>query len=416
MGGVIAGVIAAILLIGAVESGMGDPKALEELAFPIFWFASAFAVLAVILTGLSWGPMERTEERLVPRLSDIYRQDSRLKQTRLYLLLFPLITLLFTIELIAVRRISPDYILGTWLILAGIAIDALRHLSQRITHYFSPFSGLELMSARAQYTIKEDRQGELYDAINSLTETALKAEQQGIPSLCNAALDECHNTIKHYFRAAKSIVHRDVTPTDSTIGNGDEAGFTLFFMLQRLSAVEKEALNRHSELVTGHLIGVLGKMIVEAAKYDLTLVDYPLHEFGKFALEAQKRRIGDAGIRATLTLVEVAKTILNEVKIEYQEIKSCFIGIISYLEELAQESFRQDKSTPIAILLQPFLSLQEAFSQPLLQNHQDLEVIQRANANVIAQFRELEVILQTRPSVSDITREALEGEVPTGPI
>jgi len=54
------------------------------------------------------------------------------------------------------------------------------------------------------------------------------------------------------------------------------------------------------------------------------MASYPLHYLGKFAKRAQKEGIQEVGNRATLTLLEVSKVIIEEINIEYVEIKDPF--------------------------------------------------------------------------------------------
>ena len=59
-------------------------------------------------------------------------------------------------------------------------------------------------------------------------------------------------------------------------------------------------------------------------------------------------------ITATCVLLEVARTIINEIDLTYYEIEDPFLSIINGLEVLSKEAFKRDKTININLLIQPF--------------------------------------------------------------
>jgi len=91
-----------------------------------------------------------------------------------------------------------------------------------------------------------------------------------------------------------------------------------------------------------------------------------------------------------------------------EQLREPLLTLVGQLELLAKESFRQDKKTEIKVLTAPFLQLKVLFSQESLKNRTDIKSALRAVDSVLADFQNLELVMNTMPTIS--TNDETENE------
>jgi hypothetical protein len=144
---------------------------------------------------------------------------------------------------------------------------------------------------------------------------------------------------------------------------------------------------------------ILGKIAVDAAKYDVSLASAPLRFLGKCAKTAQDQGLEETPVTAVCTFYEVAKTILNDIDIRYYEIKDTYLSIINGIEVLAKGDFRRNKEIDLNILMQPLKDLLILFETPKAKDHQDAPVIIQNIKRVLGEFEALLMVMATLPTI-----------------
>ena len=157
------------------------------------------------------------------------------------------------------------------------------------------------------------------------------------------------------------------------------------------------ALQQRFEPICSHIQKTLGRIIIHAAKCDITLASYPILYMGKFAKLAQENNMGEVANNTLITLLEVGKMIPQQVDIQYLEIKELYQSIIFYMHEIAKETFRQDKESNLKLLTQPFRDLKALFKRESMVGHQDTPFIDRMINSVLEEFTALESVMNTMP-------------------
>jgi hypothetical protein len=270
-------------------------------------------------------------------------------------------------------------------------------LTKRIQSYFNPFSIVKHFTSEASKAVTLEN-ADLLHWIDALTEISIKAVQKTLPSLANETVNSLQGVGSEYLLSERSITHHG-SAERAPGSKVDEVSFTMFYLFQRLELIFDRALSEKIEPVCSNLITALGKIVIDSAKYDLSMTMYPLHYIGKFAKRAQHNDMNIVGEKATCTLLEVSRIIIDEVDLKYQELKDPFFSVIQHLEEIAKETFKQDKTMNINVLIQPFKDLRAMFANEKVATLQDTPIIVADIDRVIAEFNQVELVMKTIPPI-----------------
>lgn len=398
IGTLIAIIIALLLDFSSI--GRETTPNLTAMGIIIVAAATLFLFLPSLAIAFSWSPLQKAEQNLTPHVIDLYLKDNHLRLLNIILLLFPLVSFAIAIDILFLDLVNKNVMLSAWIILLGISLDALRQLMRRISSYLDPFYVVTYFTHEANKSIQNDRQVDLCNWIDSLSEVAMRSVQRSSTSLCIQVNDELQHIFRLYLQSSKSISHRSVQDQKTkALGIEDWASYTLFFLLQRLEMINTKASEMRLEPICSNIVTVMGKIIIDAAKYDISMPGYPLHFIGKFAVAAQNKGLQDVGPKAVLTLLEVAKTILAEIDVTYAELQEPFFSLISQMNEITKEMFRQDKTLSIKLLTQPFHDLKDLFKSEKMANHQDTPAILQKIDGVLAEYDALENVMRAVPPI-----------------
>ncbi len=375
----------------------------QSAIFPVILFSVGvlFIVVQTLITVFAWAPLQKAEQNITPRVMHAFKQDRHLRITAALLMIFLVFTYLVALDLFYTHKIDPTYLIMSWTILLGISVDFVHHLLVRVMGYLDPFNVIDLLGNSALESVRKSKFQETCDWIDTFSETSMKAISRNSTSLALMALDKNREIAKTYLEVAKSIAFHE----EELEGKGNHVNYTLFYLFQRLEMVFEKAARNKLEPVCSTLITLLGKIAIYCAKYDVSVAHYPLYYVGKFALDAQSKGMAEVGNRATLTLLEVSKVIIKETDIQYIEIKELFITVIDNMDEIAKETFRNDKEIAISLLTQPFIDLKKLFSQEKIASHQDTPIIIQSIDRVIDEFATLETVMNTLPPIPKMEKE-----------
>ncbi len=353
-----------------------------------------------IATISSWTPIQRAEVTLTSHIVDTFSKDKNLMFTNMGILAFFFISYWIAFDFAVIKTVPTSFLIIVWTVLLGITIDLKIHAFHRISKYLNPFEVVDMFSNNAQASIRDSNDLELCNWIDSLTETAIKAIHRKSTSLTIHCMNRLGEVIKTYLEAEKSLSHHEEVEAKE-VGVSDPVSFMLFFIFQRLEMVNREAIQGGLEPICSDLMALLGKIAVYATHLDITLTGYPIHYMGKFAKQAQAHGLQEVADRATLTLLEVGRVILQEKNLEYLELKDPFMSIINHMDEIAKETFRKNKETNIKLLIQPFKDLKALFSAEGVATHRDTPVIVQSIDRVIDEFVTLETVMMAMPPLKE---------------
>lgn len=383
----------------------------SALARVVGYIAIPFLFFLPFCLAMTWLPLQKAERNITPRVLDMFSKDRWLRFACVWLLVFPLLSLFLAFIISSVPPFGKALPFAVWIALFGLALDAAYYFVRKVLSYLNPYAVASMFTQEAKKSIQDERSLDLCEWIDALSEVSLKSIQEHSIALCNTTLDEQGQIARLFLNSSKSISHRTEDKQSQAMGIADEVSYTMFYLYQRLDMAFDSALKKKLEPVCSHIISILGKIAVDAAKYDITIASPPLRFLGKFSARAQADGLEEVPIKASCLLLEIAKVILEEIDVTYLEIKDPFLSIINNLEEMSKTAFRRDKSISIPLLIQPFLDLKELFKGEKIAAHQDAPVIMQNIDRVLGEFQALQMVMNTLPVIPTISEDEIK---PTG--
>ena len=180
--------------------------------------------------------------------------------------------------------------------------------------------------------------------------------------------------------------------------DADEVSYILFYLFQRLEFLHENALQKKLEPICSNIITDLSKISLSAAKFDLSLTGYPVYFIGKLTNKSQAHGQAEVGVKATFALLEIAKTIINEIPFSPEtDLKTPFTSIISNMNDIGKAAFKADKTINVKVLSQPFLDLKEMFKNEKVAGHQDTPAILAQIDQVLGEYEAL--VMRSMPPI-----------------
>lgn len=393
MAGLIASLIAAFLVM------FTDIAFSELYTTLLFLFGGLFLYyLYSLAQASSLSAIQKMQQNQTPFSSDILNKDPWLTYSNAYLSVFVIFSIYLIFDTIIKNAIGIKGALALWLIGFGLGTWILSKSDERLRSYFSPFFLIDRFYTLGNKAISQDKDKELLNHIDALSEIACNAIEHVQPSLSITSAQSIRKLSKDYLTAAKSLGHTEKREPNSE----DPVIFMLFYIFQRYEMINDYAIWKSFEPVIASIVTSLGEMTIDAAKYDISLAIYPILETGKIASKAEKNGFKEIGDKATLTLLESGRRILKEIDVSYLELKETFFALISQIENISKEAFRQDKNVNIELLIHPFNILLNFFKDEKLANHKDTPIIVSDIKRVLNEFQQLELILKTMPPLPTI--------------
>ena len=382
---------------------------LSDTAWPILFYSMillsiSLLILQTIIQFLAWKPMIQAAAVTTPRIADLVYKDLFLRVINLYLILFPLVTLILIVSSLFLNFNRLD-LFTLWIVLFGVSLDALYFTYRRVQKYLNPFAIIKILTKTAKHDVQKEAELDLIDCIDAISEMATKSIETSSIALPNESLNELQRIIRNFLDAAKSIAHITLGTEEKKLGAADAITYPLYFLYQRLELIHDKALDKKLEPVCTSVITTLGKIVIHASKFDISLCSVPIHVLGRCSLKAQENGLPEIGQKAVVTLLEVARTIINEVDVRYFEIKEAFGVLVTDMHEISKVIFKNNKEMEIDNLRQPFKELKELFSTEKMKSHQDTPEILARISQVLAEMDALELVLKTIPPLTTIEEE-----------
>lgn len=378
-----------------------------EMMTRVLMISASLGLLLLLPLGFmfSWVPLQKAEMNSTPRVLEMFHKDKRVLLTSSWLVVFALATFAFASDIIFPSLSQKPWFFPAWIVLLGISTDAILGFLKRVLSYVNPFAVIKMFTKQAKVDIQNNRELDLCDSIDALAEMSIKGIEKHSTSICHAALEEEQQIIKQFLLASKSIAHVTQDAETKSMGITDKVSYTLFYLYQRLDIIFGKALKNQLEPTCSNIITLLGKISIDAAKYDVSLASAPLRFIGKCGKRAQDQGLEESAVTASCVLLEVAKEMISEIDLTYYEIKDPFLSIINGLEVMSKEAFKRDKTMNITLLMQPFKDLRTLFENEKIKTHQDTPVIVQNIDRVLGEYEALLIVMNTIPPVPKIEDE-----------
>ena len=363
---------------------------------------ASLLVLAHILS-MTWPVLLQAEQYLTPRISELAKKDGYRRFIIFVIIIFSLISIVFSLDALVLNTLSKNVLIPVWVAFLGLAIDAVYLYSRQISNYLNPFEVTKLFFKEAEKSIQNDRELDMCDWIDAFSDVSNKAIDRNNIALCNQSLDDMLQTIRLYLEASTSLAHANIEGQAKEKGISDRVSYSLFFLLHRYEMINENAAVKRLEPVSSHVMTNTGKVVLAAAKCDMSLSPHPLLFLGRFALTDIKHKITEAGPKAICILVGVAKSLLTDIDVRFLELQATFFSLIDQMKMISQEMFKQDKTISIKILIQPFHDLKTFFATEKMASHPDTPAILQQIDRVLQEFAALEAVLRTMPPIPKVS-------------
>ncbi|WP_075883888.1 hypothetical protein [Candidatus Protochlamydia sp. W-9] len=359
-------------------------------------------LLTVLSITLSLLPLQKLEQNLVPNLVELYKRNRWLKINRFCLFLFPLVSF-FAVNWINSNSFQfKEWIMPIWLVTFGLSLDLLKCYWQNLMQFLNPSDFVNMLTRQGKKAVQNEKDDTLWSCLDNLSEIAVRSIEKSKIALSTQTLKSFPPIMDAFFASSKSISRINVDAETEKKTGRDEASFTIFYLLQRLELINDRALQNRLETVCRQMIMTMGKLIVSCAKFDLTMVNFPTHFLTKFGLKALQHHFEEVGVLTTSTLLEIAKTILKDVNINYAELQSPFQAIVNGLNAIAKATFKKEKNTSIKLLVQPFEELKTMFQAEKMANHPDTSVIIHEIDRILEEFTVLGQVMRSIPPIPNL--------------
>lgn len=378
--------------IGSVPFGTSPLILLSTI--PIVLFLSYLFLMA-----LAYRPLQISEQNLTPRIIELFKKDTHFKFIHIVLLSFVLLSLFLIFESSLLDSYSPRVLIVIWLLFFGVSCDLILHAIRRTMAYLNPLSAIKMFSHAARLSIENNRDAELCEWVDALAEIGIKSINRLSSSVCNYTVGEMTDALRIFLESSKTIAHPIQEQPNKSLEGKDDISFTLLYFLDRFELLFKRALEQNVESVCSNIITSIGKIAIYAAKCDLSLMSYPAFLIGKLSRRAQENKLSELALKGTCTLVETSKIIVNDIDLTYMELQDPFLSVLTQLNEIAKESFRQNKNTNIKMLVQPIQDLRTLFQEGKIQEHRDTPVILAAIDAVLSEWDSVEAVMRTMPVI-----------------
>lgn len=357
----------------------------------------------IFLNTLILNPLNQLEQKLIPNLMNLLRHNFPLRLGRFLLFLFPLLSFVCVAILLAVDVPYQKWLFLGWIVTFGLSLDVLRDSWLRLVNFLNPTYLVEHFSQEAKIAIQNDKDQTLWQSLDGLSEICLRSVEKSKLALSAQTLQTFPPIIHAFFASSKSIAHFNADQTVEKETGRDEASYTIFYLLQRLELINDKALHNRLETICRQMIMTMGKLIVYGAQYDLSMVSFPTHFLTKFGLKAQQHHFDEVAVLTTSTLLEISKTIIQDIDLTYADLQDPFRAIINGLAAIARNTFKKDKQTNIKVLTQPLIDLKAFFETEKMAKHRDTPVIIQEINGVLEEFQVLEQMMHSIPTISDLT-------------
>lgn len=313
-------------------------------------------------------------------------QIMRLVRKDPLLIMASLIWISFAIFSFFVAVFSTNWLFIPWAIWFGVSLDVIYFYAWRITGYLDPehLIGIFLRNGYGQFS--EDQHQELCTTFGGLAEISLKGVYQRSLPLSIDSIVASEILAEQYLRGkAKG-------------GDAANVSYTLGFMLHRFQMIFDLAVEDRTEPLANQVVLSTSKLIMAVSHYDPALSSLPLHFLENFVQKARDHELREVVLNSSIVLFEVARSMLMDADLREKDIGIPLVGIIEQMENLSKEEFKEDKTTPISLLTEPFRDLKSLIQDELPSFASSPRVVAELD-RVLVEFQALESVLQTVPNI-----------------
>ncbi|GEM_PF-2517722 len=288
-----------------------------------------------------------------------------------------------------------------WFLWLGVAIDAAYMYTTRQQRYLDPTHLIEVFEKEAVKCFKSNDQLGLRQSVDAIAEIGLKGLFQRSVGLSLQVVESLEKLGTELFEQRTSL-------------NEESMNYLLVTLLQRLEMIYSQAVEERLEVIAGRASLSVVKLLEPVTKHNAEHTRINFHFLAKFFELAADQELYGVTDQLSIQLFEMGKQMLRTPELQQKGLGITLMGVITHLELMAQEAFKQDKNRPVPMLTHPFHEL-KSLVEPM-KGFKDREAILQELDRVLAEFEALQAVLQSVPNIPGYTqKEAAEAPVEAQP-
>ncbi len=354
---------------------------------------SFFLLISALVKSLIWPTLATIEAETIPRSQELFLKDRPIYAYRLYIFIFSLYCYFIVFTTTWGSNLAVvHYLIVFWIVLFGLACDALRLYIQRMMHYSHHIFLLDKVVHECLHAVATGRETEAYEWIDNIIEAATKSMRKGSFHTASYALEQALAIVEGYVPAfQRSLRSHPIATIETSLL--DHVNSLCIYLAKRLQWVFEEALDEKMDPVAEDIISIYGKISLHFARYNPSLAHVPLQFIEKCAQYALVTNHDEIASRAAITLSELVKNYITLSKEKEESYRELVMITFSHLEEITDAIFKKNREINPALLMQPFAEVAELVGSEQYQAFLDREAILEALKRILTKFNALDIIM-----------------------
>ena len=358
--------------------------------FPVVALAGGIVTILVtpLIVGLTLIPLQASSVETSSRAMSLARKDP-------FQIVLIFVWISFAIYSLAAASFASTLLFVLWVVWLGVSLDAMVLYMWRATGFSDPYHLVDLHVKNGIKNFPADSQKELCASIDALAEVSLKAMYQKSLPLSSEVVDSLEGLGRDYLKYV-----------DGT-GGADASGrvnYTLGFLFHRLQMLFDLAAEDRLEPMGNRIILCAAKLTAATAKFDPSQASLPIHFLEGFIETATEYELKEVTVNSSIVLQEIIKSMIEDPELRGKNLSGVLFSLIGQMEKLATETFKEDKSTPIPLLTEPFRDLQTHLEEKISDFPESQAVIAHLK-RIVTDFQALQGVLQSIPDIPGYSKE-----------
>ncbi len=405
--GTIVGAFFAILFV--LQHFMQTPSYDFSLAgIAMVFAATALMVLSMSCYLITARAVLKEERYAIPAAFKLYMADISLRGAVVGIVAYFLYTLFLDMLPQFNRFLDKWQGIALWLFLTGGAIDLLRLQARRGMRFASPTMVAKFLDKAFVRSLRHQDEVGAMAFFDSCNAGVVRAAKEGSLDVALAAFGAQVSMVEHFVgtSAMRSLMAKDGAEGASLL---DRVGYFVAYVCRRSFWAYEAILRAKEEPMAEEQVAFLGRVALVLARYHPSLINVPLNALGQVAERALDHKMEVAAERTILTLAEICKALTRESLRTGQPCRESFQTALSILERLVKESFKRNKTSPIALLMQPFAEIANALGSSDMDALPDRDHFLSELRRILGELNALEAVMQGVSEMSTIEPYATPG-------
>lgn len=381
-----------------------------------FWFlggappllTSGMIYVLIALVWILWLPtwglllpsLHKAETKVSPRILTLLQIKRNLRRNSALLGAWSFLSLFVAVLPFmkdAPHEWTQNVLVCGWFILTGLVFEWLTRQYFQAAACLNPFEALTRMEKEVLRAKGPNSDLALNQWSEVVEEVAARSLDRDATALASASVQTLCTMTEGY------IQNNDARLSVSAPEESQHAArYVLHNVLEKYADLHARARKEGHHGICEQILAGCGKLAIVAAEKNPVLAGEPIERIGQLGLDNMETDKRDLGLKTTRLLVQIFKRIGSQKRAEKGSLENPTLTLLCTLENIAKESFRKNKETPIPLLAEPFKEIETLFTEGTCSTYPEAPVILQKTRQVLSDFANLELILRTLPTLPSL--------------